>query len=107
MYSARAVTVRPSVHPAPATRVAFHVLVQSSGSGTSGRSVTGEPVSVYVHPVELTVGDRSFMVPVVFVPAPNPFGLAGQRGFFDELKVTFNFREEELELAKPSSNAQV
>jgi hypothetical protein len=69
-----------------------------SGVAAEVTGVTGEPASVYIHPVELMVGDQSFTAPVAFVPATNPFGLAGQREFFDQFKVTFDFPEEELEI---------
>jgi hypothetical protein len=77
----------------------------TSGVPAEVAGATGEPVSVYVHPVELTVGDRSFTAQVAFIPTPNPFGLAGQQGFFDQFKVTFNFREEEIDLTDPRSDA--
>ncbi len=59
---------------------------------------TGEPMDVYIHPIELTVGGHTFTAQVAFMSASNPFGLAGQRGFFDQFRITFNLPEEELEL---------
>ena len=59
---------------------------------------TGYPAEVYIHPVELTVGEHTFTAQVAFMPTSNPFGLAGQRGFFDQFEVKFNLRDQEIEL---------
>ncbi len=61
---------------------------------------TGYPAEVYIHPVKLTVGEHTFTAQVAFMPTSNPFGLAGQRGFFDQFEIKFNLREQEVELTK-------
>jgi hypothetical protein len=60
---------------------------------------TGYPAEVYIHPVKLTVGEHTFTAQVAFMPTANPFGLVGQRGFFDQFEVKFNMRKEEVEIS--------
>jgi Aspartyl protease len=60
---------------------------------------TGEPQDTYIHPVTLKVGSHSYKTHVAFMPTANPYGLAGQRGFFDHFRVTFDLKAEELELS--------
>lgn len=71
----------------------------SSGIPIEIVGATGEPTSAFIHPVTLTVGNYAFTAPVAFMPAATPYGLAGQRGFFDHFKVTFDWLAEVIELA--------
>ena len=70
-----------------------------SGVPASVLGPTGHPAEVFIHPVELMVGEHTFTAQVAFMPTSNPFGLDGQRGFFDQFEVKFSLRKEELELS--------
>jgi hypothetical protein len=58
----------------------------------------GAAQDVYIHPVELTVGPRTFGVRVAFMPTAEPYGLAGQQGFFSQFRVAFDQPKGQLEL---------
>lgn len=60
-----------------------------------------------MHPVTITVGGVTFEAEADFTDIPHLelAGLAGQRGFFDQFKVTFNFREEEIDLTESRPDA--
>jgi hypothetical protein len=64
------------------------------------RGATGEADTFYVHPVIITVGGVTFETEAAFADIPylELAGLAGQRGFFDQFKVSFDRNREELEL---------
>jgi hypothetical protein len=74
-----------------------------SGERAVVAGATGAPQDVFIHPVELTVGPRTFGVRVAFMPASHPYGLAGQRGFFSQFLVTFDQPKSEMEL-RPHSD---
>lgn len=78
-----------------------------NGDPLTVRGATGEAETFYVHPVTITVGGVTFETEAAFADIPHLelAGLAGQRGFFDQFTVTFNFREEEIELTEPHSDA--
>ena len=76
----------------------------SNGVPAEVMGPTGYPAEVYIHPVELTVGEHTFTAQVAFMSTSNPFGLAGQRGFFDQFEVKFNLREESLELSAQNAS---
>jgi hypothetical protein len=42
---------------------------------------TDDVLSVYAHPVELTVADHTFTAQMAFIPRDSPTGLVRQRGF--------------------------
>jgi Aspartyl protease len=69
-----------------------------SGTLATVMGATGEAETVYVHQVTFTVGSESFRTRAAFLARPQSYGLAGQRGFFDHFKVTFNLAAEEVEL---------
>jgi hypothetical protein len=77
------------------------------GSPLTVRGATGEAETFYMHPVTITVGGVTFETEAAFADIPHLelAGLAGQRGFFDQFKVTFNFREGEIDLTEPRSDA--
>lgn len=60
--------------------------------------VTGLIKPFYIHPVTITVGDTSFSVEVGFLSNVSRFGygVVGQRGFFDQFIVSFDFLKEEI-----------
>lgn len=64
--------------------------------------VTGLTKPFYIHPVTITVGDTSFSVEAGFLSNVSRFGygVVGQRGFFDQFIVMFDFLKEEIELTK-------
>ncbi len=63
---------------------------------------TGEVERVFVHPVTLTVGDHTYKTRAAFMlrVADSCYGLAGQRGIFDQFRVTFDLQAEEIELSR-------
>jgi len=64
--------------------------------------VGGKVSLYYVHPVTLTVGEKSFIIKAGFVPNLGgrifPYGIVGQQGFFDKFIVKFDLSKEDLEL---------
>lgn len=70
-----------------------------SGVPAEVLGATGEVMTVYVHLVTLTVGGYSFEAQVAFMDSESPYGLAGQRGFFDNFVVTFDRQAGQVRLA--------
>lgn len=70
----------------------------TSGDPVDIVGATGEPGSAFIHPVTLTVGKHTLTAPLAFMSAATPYGLAGQRGFFDQFRVTFDLPAEVIEL---------
>ncbi len=64
--------------------------------------VGGKVSLYYVHPVTLKVGNISYDIKGGFMPSVGgnivPYGLAGQKGFFDKFIVKFDLLKEEIEL---------
>lgn len=63
----------------------------------------GGGISVYyLHTVILVVGGMSYKARVGFADNPSgqmiPYGIVGQRGFFDKFVVSFDLRKEEITL---------
>ncbi len=71
-----------------------------SGQESPVGGITGGGKSFFLHMVTLTVGGRSFEVPMGFMPDMPAFGygVVGQHGFFDLFKVSFDHRRGEIEL---------
>ncbi|GAC1370930.1 MAG: hypothetical protein NVSMB39_4290 [Candidatus Saccharimonadales bacterium] len=69
-----------------------------NGEYAAVRGATGELQDVYIHPVEVTVGPHTFGIRVAFMATPGPYGLAGQRGFFSQFRITFDQLEGYVEL---------
>jgi hypothetical protein len=63
---------------------------------------TGSPQDVFIHPVELSIAHHTFGARVAFMPTANPYGLAGQRGFFSQLRITFDQPGGQVELQRHS-----
>ena len=61
---------------------------------------TDEPQTVYIHEIQVTVGEHTFATRAAFktVDGDDLYGLAGQRGFFDQFTITFNRHDEVVEL---------
>ncbi len=74
-----------------------------SGEHAVISGATGGVQDAYIHPVELTVGPRTFGARVAFMSTPEPYGLAGQRGFFAQFLVTFDQPNEQIELRPPAN----
>ena len=70
----------------------------TAGVPATVMGATGQPQDVYIHEVTMAVGGHAFKTRAAFLPTTNPYGLAGQRGFFDHFRVTFDLRAEEIEL---------
>jgi hypothetical protein len=70
-----------------------------TGERASFYGVTGVVQDFFIHKVVLQVGKHRISTTAGFAELPGrAYGVVGQRGFFDQFKVTFNLREEELEL---------
>jgi hypothetical protein len=67
----------------------------------------GGKVSVYyLHPITLVVGGWEYDIEAGFMPAVSgrsmPYGLVGQKGFFEFFKVTFDHASKDIEI-KPKA----
>ena len=71
-----------------------------SGVKREFRGVGGEPQPFYLHPIKIVVGGLTFQVEAGFSKAldDKPYGIVGQRGFFDLFKITVNLANEDIEL---------
>jgi hypothetical protein len=71
-----------------------------NGSPLTVRGATGEAETFYMHPVTITVGGVTFETEAAFADIPHLelAGLAGQRGFFDQFRITFDIETGEFEL---------
>ena len=61
------------------------------------------PASLYYsHPVTITIKDISYSIEAGFMPSVMggivPYGLVGQKGFFDKFVVKFNLPKNEIEV---------
>src|SRR6266516_7704998 len=61
-----------------------------SGEHATIFGATGSAQDVYIHPVELTVGPRTFGARVAFMSTSQPYRLPGQQGFFSQFLVAFD-----------------
>lgn len=66
---------------------------------------TGQVEMVSIHTLTLTVGTDTYKAPVAFLASASPYGLVGQRGFFDQFMVIFDLPHEELEINPTSSSS--
>lgn len=70
-----------------------------SGDPANLYGVTGISQEFYIHDVVLRVGRYRIPTKAGFAKLPNHgYGVVGQRGFFDQFKVTFDLPDEELEI---------
>jgi hypothetical protein len=62
--------------------------------------VSGQPEEFYIHPIELEVGGQAIAVEAGFAKSMDqkPYGIVGQRGFFDQFRVAFDLLAEAIEL---------
>ncbi len=64
--------------------------------------VGGKASLYYLHKLEIEVGGWPFEIEAGFMPDVSgrimPYGLVGQKGFFDNFIVKFDFSKEEIEL---------
>ncbi len=70
----------------------------TAGEPATITGATGSPQHVFIHPVELSIAHRTFGARVAFMATPEPYGLAGQRGFFSQFRITFDQPDGQLEL---------
>lgn len=66
-------------------------------------SVGGKVSLYYFHPVTIKIGDFSFDIESGFLPSSVggkivPYGIVGQKGFFDKFTVKFDYARQEVEL---------
>ena len=61
-----------------------------------------EPLSGRLIEVNYQLGRYKWAGETVFVDTPRPYGLLGQRGFFDAFVVTFNYRKGEIDVTRES-----
>ncbi len=62
--------------------------------------VTGDRAFMYMHPVEMKIGNWSYKIEVGFSSDMGPYahGIVGQVGFFDKFVVKFDYLKEEVEI---------
>jgi predicted aspartyl protease len=62
--------------------------------------VTGVPEQSYIHKVTIVVGGNASTIEVMFAEkvGQDGYGVLGQRGFFENFKVKFDYRKEQLEI---------
>ncbi len=62
--------------------------------------VTGTIETYYIHRITLRLGAQGFETDVGFLPrmSDDGIGILGQIGFFDQFAVTFDYRNQEVEL---------
>lgn len=72
-----------------------------NGRPLSVRGATGESETFYMHPITINVAGVAFETEAAFADIPHLelAGLAGQRGFFDQFRITFDFEALEFELS--------
>jgi len=72
----------------------------ASGSSSTLVGVAGIPEEFYFHRIRLDVGGQVITVEAGFAKAMDhmPYGIVGQRGFFDQFRVTFDLLAEVIEL---------
>jgi hypothetical protein len=71
----------------------------TSGVAAEVVSATGDAKEIYIHALRLRVDDHEFETRAAFMAEPSQdYGLAGQRGFFDQFIVQFDYAARELEL---------
>ena len=70
----------------------------TAGGEAEVTGATGHVETVSIHILTLTVGARTYKAPVAFLASANPYGLVGQRGFFDQFVVAFDLPHERLEI---------
>ena len=67
-------------------------------------SISGQPITVKLHPIEIMFDKYLFTTPVGFSTSASgarafgAAGIIGQRGFFDRFIVVFNYKEEYFEI---------
>lgn len=71
-----------------------------SGKRAEILGFTGEPEVFYLHPVELVINGHTIRTRAGFAKSldDKPYGIVGQRGFFDFFRITFDLVNEDVEL---------
>ena len=66
--------------------------------------VGGKSSEYFLHKLEIEVGGWSYEIPVGFLPDIGTrsilYGIVGQKGFFENFKVSFDLPKEEIEIIK-------
>ena len=72
----------------------------TSGRKGQVRGVTGKPEPFYTHDVTLVVGGHKTVVPISFAEkvGQDGYGILGQKGFFTDYRVTFDYLKEEIQV---------
>lgn len=72
-----------------------------SGEALTVRGATGDEQTFFMHPITIAVEDTVIETTAAFADIPHleSAGLAGQRGFFNHFRITFDFEAGEFELA--------
>lgn len=61
--------------------------------------ITGNPEPCYFHPVTISIGGFSYNIEAGFMRNLRwPYGILGQKGFFNLFKIEFDYRKEKIEL---------
>ena len=60
--------------------------------------ITGEKEPVYFHFLEIKIGKCRYEAKIAFLRKIGPYGVLGQKGFFDKFIVKFDLLKEEIEV---------
>jgi hypothetical protein len=71
-----------------------------TGEARTFVGVSGRPEEFFLHPIKLEVGNQVIPVEAGFARSMDqkPYGIVGQRGFFDQFRVMFDLTTEVIEL---------
>lgn len=71
----------------------YKLLSRKDFGGIGGTMCKG-----YIGVIEIGLGDTFFETPVIFSPdiGDYGYGILGQVGFFDKLKITFNYKAQDI-----------
>lgn len=71
-------------------------------SGEKGfvSGITGTREPYFIHEVKLTIGGKSIVIKAGFMfnPGSDWYGIVGQKGFFDQFTVKFDYSKKEIEI---------
>lgn len=71
-----------------------------TGEMRKAQGVAGPAATYLVHPVDIEIGEKTYSIEAGFMHSDRLFGYgtAGQQGFFDLFRITFDLFREEIEL---------
>jgi hypothetical protein len=77
-------------------------IIHDGSRSDAAYGIGGKASLYYSHPVTITIKDISYSIEAGFMPSVMggivPYGLVGQKGFFDKFVVKFNLPKNEIEV---------